>query len=58
MFEGCFAIHGGRSLCKTVFAKGDSTTALYGRRNLALYFEDADWIFCKLCSQLSFRLRF
>lgn len=43
-FEGQFAIHDGAALARTVWGdQGDEDPAQpYGRRNLVLYFEDAD----------------
>ncbi len=40
MFDNGFAIHDGKSLFKSVFAREDTASAPYGRGNLVLYFED------------------
>lgn len=41
-FEGGFALHTGEALHRTVFGEPPGEDAPYGRRNLVLYFEDAD----------------
>ncbi len=42
MFENGFAIHDGKSLFKSVFAREDGASAAYGRGNLVLYFEELE----------------
>lgn len=42
MFENGFAIHDGADLFRSVFGTDDPGGTDYGRKNLVLYFEDAD----------------
>lgn len=42
MFESGFAIHDGVDLFRSVFGIDEPSAIPYGRKNLVLYFEDAD----------------